>query len=60
MELESILINKNISLSISEEAKSKLLELGFNSINGARPMARVIEEKIKLPLAEIMLKKMIN
>ena len=51
MELESILINKNISLSISEEAKSKILELGFNNINGARPMARVIEEKIKLPLA---------
>ena len=57
MELESILINKNISLSISEEAKSKILELGFNNINGARPMARVIEEKIKLPLANIMLKK---
>ena len=57
MELESILINKNISLSISENAKSKILQLGFNSINGARPMARVIEEKIKLPLADIMLKK---
>ena len=57
MELESILINKNITLSINEKAKSKILELGFNNINGARPMARVIEEKIKLPLADIMLKK---
>ena len=57
MELESILINKNISISINEKAKSKILELGFNNINGARPMARLIEEKIKLPLADIMLKK---
>ncbi len=57
MELESILINKNITISINEKAKSKILELGFNNINGARPMARVIEEKIKLPLADIMLKK---
>ena len=57
MELESILINKNITLSINEKAKSKILELGFNNIDGARPMARVIEEKIKLPLADIMLKK---
>ena len=31
--------------------------MGNNNINGARPMARVIEEKIKLPLANIMLKK---
>ncbi len=57
MELESILINKNIILSINEKAKAKILELGFNNIDGARPMARVIEEKIKLPLADIMLKK---
>ncbi len=57
MELESILINKNITLSINDKAKSKILELGFNNIDGARPMARVIEEKIKLPLADIMLKK---
>ena len=57
MELESILLEKNISLNVSENAKSKILELGFDVINGARPMARIIQEKIKVPLAEIMLKK---
>ncbi len=57
MELESVLIDKNITLNVSEEAKFKILDLGFDHINGARPMARVIEENIKLPIAELMLKK---
>ena len=57
MELESVLIDKNIALNVSEEAKLKILDLGFDHVNGARPMARVIEEKIKLPIAELMLKK---
>lgn len=57
MELESILIEKNISVNTTEKAKLKILELGFDHINGARPMAKIIEEKIKLPLAEVMLKK---
>ncbi len=57
MELELLLMDKNISLSVGENAKSKLLEMGFDLINGARPMARVIEDKIKIPLAELMLKK---
>ena len=30
--------------------------MGFDVINGARPMARVIQEKIKIPLSEILLK----
>ena len=32
------------------------LELGFDHINGARPMAKVIQEKIKIPISEIILK----
>ena len=57
MELESILIENNISLNVTDNAKAKILELGFDLINGARPMARIIQEKIKVPLSEIMLKK---
>ena len=34
--------------------------LGFDIINGARPMERVIQEKIKIPLAEIILKTKIE
>ncbi len=57
MELESVLIENNISLNVTDNAKAKILELGFDLINGARPMARIIQEKIKVPLSEIMLKK---
>ena len=35
---------------------AKIQDLGFDAINGARPMARVIQEKIKIPLSEILLK----
>ena len=41
---------------VSSIAKKKLLLLGFDQHNGARPMARVIQEKIKIPLAELLLK----
>ena len=60
MELELMFLDKNISLSVGEHAKSELLDLGFDMVNGARPMARVIENKIKIPLADLMLKKVIN
>ena len=55
-----MLMDKNISLNVSEEAKFKILDLGFDHGNGARPMARVIEENIKIPIAELMLKKIIK
>ncbi len=60
MELDSLLIDKNISLNVSESAKIKILDLGFDKINGARPMARVIQDKIKVPLSEVMLRKQIK
>ncbi len=56
MELESMLMDNNISLGVTQKAKMKVLELGFDIKNGARPMARVIEDKIKVPLADLMLK----
>ena len=56
MELESLLIEKDLSLNISKLAKEKILELGFDVLNGARPMARIIEQKIKIPLSEFILK----
>ena len=57
MELESLLMDKDLSLNVSKEAKQKILELGFDVLNGARPMGRIIEEKLKIPFAELMLKK---
>ena len=56
MELENLLFEKELSLSVTKEAKLVLLEKGFDPINGARPMAKVIQDKIKVPLADLLLK----
>ncbi len=56
MELESQLVDKDLTLNVTASAKNKIQELGFDVINGARPMARVIQEKLKIPLSEILLK----
>ena len=56
MELESQLADKDVTLNVSVLAKNKIQELGFDIINGARPMARVIQEKIKIPISELNLK----
>ena len=56
MELESQLVDKDVTLNVSVLAKNKIQELGFDIINGARPMAKVIQEKIKIPISELILK----
>tara|TARA_B100000963_G_scaffold205814_1_gene179239 strand:- start:403 stop:2673 length:2271 start_codon:yes stop_codon:yes gene_type:complete len=56
MELESQLVDKDLTLNVTASAKNRIQELGFDVINGARPMARVIQDKIKIPLSEILLK----
>ena len=56
MELDSQLMDKNLSLNVTSLAKKKILNLGFDLVSGARPMARVIQEKIKIPLSEFILK----
>ncbi|OED38874.1 ATP-dependent Clp protease ATP-binding subunit ClpA [Chromatiales bacterium (ex Bugula neritina AB1)] len=54
-ELESQLNEKNVVIDIAETAKGWLAEHGFDSKMGARPMARVIRENIKKPLADEIL-----
>lgn len=54
-ELEGQLEEKNVSLTISPAAKQWLAEKGYDPKMGARPMARVIQEQIKKPLAEALL-----
>ena len=56
MELENLLFEKELSLFVTKEAKLILLEKGFDPSNGARPMAKVIQDKIKVPLANLLLK----
>ncbi len=45
------LIQKGIKIKVSEKAKEKLAEQGFDSNLGARPLKRVIQKKVLNPLA---------
>ena len=53
--LESQLAGKAITIDLSEEAKAWLVNNGYDRPNGARPLARLISEKIKKPLADEVL-----
>ncbi len=55
MELETQLEEKGVTIDVDEEARAWLAEHGFEPSMGARPMARVIKEQIKKPLAEELL-----
>ncbi len=54
-ELEAQLSEKKVSLIIEPVAKQWLAEHGYDKTMGARPMARLIQAKIKKPLAEELL-----
>ncbi|MFW0777311.1 MAG: ATP-dependent Clp protease ATP-binding subunit ClpA [Rickettsiales bacterium] len=53
--LESQLADRNITIELSDEARKWLIDRGYDRANGARPMARLIAEKIKKPLADEVL-----
>ncbi|KAF1693190.1 ATP-dependent Clp protease ATP-binding subunit ClpA [Pseudoxanthomonas jiangsuensis] len=55
IELEMQLNEKHVALSASPTARDWLAQHGFDPLMGARPMARVIQEKIKRPLADELL-----
>jgi len=51
-EINTLLAPKNININIDESAVLKLIEDGFDEKMGARPMKRIIAEKIKKPLSK--------
>ncbi|MDX1974264.1 MAG: ATP-dependent Clp protease ATP-binding subunit ClpA [Rickettsiales bacterium] len=53
--LESQLADRNVTIQLDEAARKWLVERGYDRSNGARPMARLIAEKIKKPLADEVL-----
>jgi ATP-dependent Clp protease ATP-binding subunit ClpA len=55
IELEAQLHEKNVSLSATPTAREWLAQHGFDPLMGARPMARVIQDKVKRPLADELL-----
>ncbi|GJM01868.1 MAG: ATP-dependent Clp protease ATP-binding subunit ClpA [Rhodomicrobium sp.] len=54
-ELEAQLADRSVAIDLTEDAKNWLAEKGFDPKYGARPLARVIQEYIKQPLAEELL-----
>jgi ATP-dependent Clp protease ATP-binding subunit ClpA len=60
-ELEQQLLEKKVTLSVDAEARTWLASHGYDPRMGARPMARVIREQIKKPLAnELLFGQLVN
>ncbi|MBB4210682.1 ATP-dependent Clp protease ATP-binding subunit ClpA [Rhodothalassium salexigens DSM 2132] len=55
LELEVQLAERNVHISLTEDAKAWLAERGYDRLYGARPLGRVIQETIKKPLADELL-----
>ncbi len=52
IEIEAQLEDKGVSLSIDKDAKEYLADKGYDEVYGARELSRVIQEKVKKPMAE--------
>jgi ATP-dependent Clp protease ATP-binding subunit ClpA len=55
MELESQLLAKGVDVEFDPEVKDWLARKGYDRLMGARPLARLIQDKIKKPLSEEIL-----
>ena len=55
VELEAKLGNNNVTLELDDAARDWIAKRGYDPLMGARPMARIIQEQIKRPLAEELL-----
>jgi ATP-dependent Clp protease ATP-binding subunit ClpA len=55
VELRNMLTEKNVKCEISDNALDHLVDNGFDSKMGARPMQRYIDKNIKRPLSKLLL-----
>ncbi|MGI9360794.1 MAG: ATP-dependent Clp protease ATP-binding subunit ClpA [Parasphingorhabdus sp.] len=61
LELELQLAEQNVHITLDEDASKWLNDRGYDKLYGARPMGRLIQEKIKQPLAEeLLFGKLVN
>ncbi|GHF92589.1 ATP-dependent Clp protease ATP-binding subunit ClpA [Thalassotalea marina] len=61
VELQAQLDDKGVSLELTKEAKKWLAVHGYDKAMGARPMARLIQEQLKKPLAnELLFGELVN
>ncbi len=54
-DVNDMLTDQNIRITVSDAAKAKLVELGYNPQMGARPLRRVIQEQIEDKVADYFL-----
>lgn len=55
IELQSQLEGKNVLLTVNDDIKHYLANKGYDKLMGARPMARLISDELKKPLAQMIL-----
>ncbi len=55
MELDEQLSHKGVTFTVDKSAREWLIEHGYDKTMGARPMARLIQENVKKPLADELL-----
>ncbi|RJE86534.1 ATP-dependent Clp protease ATP-binding subunit ClpA [Paracoccus onubensis] len=55
LQLEAQLMDRNVHIELTPQAADWLAEKGYDDKMGARPLARIIQEHIKKPLAEELL-----
>jgi ATP-dependent Clp protease ATP-binding subunit ClpA len=55
LQLELQLAEQNVHIQFDSDARAWLAKRGYDRLYGARPMARLIQEKVKQPLAEELL-----
>ena len=53
--LEALLNEKNVTLIVDDKAKRWLAKTGYDPIMGARPMERLIQERLKKEMADELL-----
>ncbi|MEI3606404.1 ATP-dependent Clp protease ATP-binding subunit [Pseudogracilibacillus sp. SE30717A] len=54
-DLEKTIEDNNIKIEVTEEAKKELVKLGYDSRFGARPLRRVIQDKVENQLTDLIL-----
>jgi ATP-dependent Clp protease ATP-binding subunit ClpA len=55
LQLEVQLADRQVHIALTDDAKAWLTERGYDKLMGARPMARLIQDEIKKPLADELL-----
>jgi ATP-dependent Clp protease ATP-binding subunit ClpA len=55
LQLEAQLADRHVTIELDEDARTWLVANGYDELMGARPMARLIQQTIKTPLADEVL-----